>query len=62
MNLKEFERKCSWSKQGIVLVFGWKNFGRQQKTKVRIAAVPAEIRTKHHYLYTDVLSYKTYVK
>jgi hypothetical protein len=39
----EFERKWSWCKQGIVLVFGWKDCGRQQKTKVRIAAVPAEI-------------------
>jgi hypothetical protein len=46
MNWKGFGRKQLWPNQGIILQFAWRNWGKPRKPSVRIADVPAKIRTE----------------
>jgi hypothetical protein len=45
INWKGCGWKWSWAHQGTHLAIAWKNWGKPQKTPVRIATVLTEIRT-----------------
>lgn len=47
VNLKQFERKQSWSIWDSILAFVWRVWGNPQKPLVKTASVLAEIRTDH---------------
>jgi hypothetical protein len=46
MNSKGFERKQSWLNRGTIREFSWTEVGKPRKPTVRIAGVPAKIRTQ----------------
>jgi hypothetical protein len=45
MNWKGFGRKRPWPNRGTTPEFSWTNWGKPRRTLVRIACIPAEIRT-----------------